>query len=112
MSPFYLIVFLPQAAEQIFKICGGGYEPVYGLFQLRLVAAPSLCRRMLNIALAFVLSEDHHGQSVFLIEPIAGAAYPMVALFVGVIVPVIRKADRIKKALDTPKEDTQYYDRM
>ena len=95
-SPLYLIAFLLQAAEQIFKICGGGYKPVDGHFQLRLVAGPGLCRCMLNIALAFVLSGDHHRQSMFLTKPVAGAAYLMVAPFVGVVMPVIRKADRIE----------------
>lgn len=45
--PLYLIPLLLQAVEQIFKICGGRYEPINGRFQLRLVAGPSLCRRKL-----------------------------------------------------------------
>ena len=77
-SPFYLIPFTLQAAEQIFKICGGRYEAVDGYFQLRLVAGPGLRRRMLNVVLALVLSGDHHGQSVFLAEPVRDAAYLMV----------------------------------
>ena len=60
-SPLYLIPLLLQAAEQIFKICGGRYEPVDGFFQLGLVASPGLGRRMLNIALALVLSGDDDG---------------------------------------------------
>lgn len=46
-KPLYLIPLLLQAVEQIFKICGGRYEPINGRFQLRLVAGPSLCRRKL-----------------------------------------------------------------
>ena len=95
-SSFYLIALLLQAAEQIFKICGGRYEPVNGRFQLRRVAGSGLGRHMLNIALAFVLPGDHHGQTVFLTESVAGAAYLMVASLVGVVMPVIRKADRIE----------------
>ena len=88
-----------QAAEQIFKICGGGYEPVNGCFQLSLVTGPGLCCCMLNIALALVLSGDHHRQSVFPAEPVAGTAYLMVALLVGVVMTVIRKADRIENQM-------------
>ncbi|EEG29846.1 hypothetical protein CLOSTMETH_02537 [[Clostridium] methylpentosum DSM 5476] len=85
-----------QAAEQIFKVCGGRYEPIDGRFQLGLVAGPGLGRRILNVALALVLTGDHHGQTVFFAKPVAGAAYLMVTPFVGVIMPVIRKADRIE----------------
>ena len=85
--------------EQIFKICGGGYEPVDGRFQLGLVAGPGLCRCMLDIALALVLSGDHHRQPMFPAEPVAGAAYLMVAPLVGVVMPVIRKADRIENQM-------------
>lgn len=51
---------------------------------------------MLNIALALVLSGNHHGQTIFLAEPVAGAAYLVVAPLVGMVMPVVRKADRIE----------------
>lgn len=55
-TPLYLIAFLLQAAEQIFKICGDRNEPVDGRFQLRLIADAVLRGLMFNIALALVLS--------------------------------------------------------
>ena len=54
---------------------------------------------MLDIALALVLAGDHHGQAVFLAEPVAGAAYLMVAPLVGAVMPMIRKTDRIENQM-------------
>ncbi len=47
-APLDLVSFPLQAEQQIFKVCGGGNEPVDGCFQLRLVAGPGLGRLMLN----------------------------------------------------------------
>ena len=51
---------------------------------------------MFNIALALVLSWDDDGQTVFLAKPVGGAADIVIASLVGMIVLVIRKADRIE----------------
>ena len=51
---------------------------------------------MFNIALALVLSWDDDGQTVFLAKPVGGTADIVIASLVGMIVLVIRKADRIE----------------
>ena len=51
---------------------------------------------MFNVAFAFVLSRNDTGQTVFLTQPVRGAADFVIALFVGMVVLVIRKADRIE----------------
>ena len=51
---------------------------------------------MFNIALALVLSWDDDGQTVFLAKPVGGTADIVIALLVGMIVLVIRKADCIE----------------
>ena len=51
---------------------------------------------MFNIALALVLSGNDDGQAVFLAKPVGGAADIVIASLVGMIVLVIRKADRIE----------------
>ena len=51
---------------------------------------------MFNVAFAFVLSRNDAGQTVFLTQPVRGAADFVIALFVGMAVLVIRKADRIE----------------
>ena len=51
---------------------------------------------MFNIALALVLSWDDDRQTVFLAKPIRGAADVVIASLSGMIVLVIRKADRIE----------------
>ena len=43
----------------------GWQKSVNGSFQLRLIAGAVLCGLMFNIALAFVLSGDDDGQTVF-----------------------------------------------
>ena len=50
---------------------------------------------MFNVALALVLSEDDDGQTVFLAKPVRSAADIVIASLIGMIVLVIRKADRI-----------------
>lgn len=51
---------------------------------------------MFNIALALVLSWDDDGQTVFLAKPVGGTADIVIASLVGMIVRMIRKADRIE----------------
>ena len=51
---------------------------------------------MFNIALSFVLSGDDDGQSMFFAEAVAGAADIVVTPLVGMVVLMIRKADRIE----------------
>ena len=85
-----------QAAEQIFKICGDRNEPVDGRFQLRLIADAVLRGLMFNIALALVLSRNNDRQTMFLAKPVGGAADIVITPLVGMIVLVIRKADRIE----------------
>ena len=51
---------------------------------------------MFNIALALVLSGDDDRQTVFLAKPVGGAADIVITPLVGMIMLVIRKADRIE----------------
>ena len=51
---------------------------------------------MFNIALALVLSGDDDGQTVFLAKPVGGTADIVITPLVGMIMLVIRKADRIE----------------
>ena len=51
---------------------------------------------MFNIALALVLSWDDDGQTVFFAKPVRSAADIVITPLVGMIVLVIRKADRIE----------------
>ena len=74
VAPLDLVSFPLQAEQQIFKVCGGGDQPVNGCFQLRLVAGLGLGRLMLNVALALVLTGDDDGQSMLLTNTVAGAA--------------------------------------
>lgn len=53
-----LVSFPLQAEQQIFKVGGGGDQPVDGSFQLRLIAGPGLGRLVLDVALSLVLSGD------------------------------------------------------
>ena len=54
---------------------------------------------MFNIALAFVLSGNDDGQTVFLAKPVRSAADIVITPLVGMIVLVIHKADRIKNQM-------------
>ena len=47
-----------------------GQQPVDGGAQLRLVADADALRLMLDVAFAFVLAGDDHGQAVLLAEPV------------------------------------------
>ena len=51
---------------------------------------------MFNIALALILSWDDDRQTVFLAKPVGGTADIVIASLVGMIVFMIRKADRIE----------------
>ena len=91
-----LITFPLQAAKQFFQVGTGWQEPVDGRFQLCLIAGAVLRSLMFNIALALVLSGDDDRQTVFLAKPVRGAADIVITPLVGMIVLVIRKADRIE----------------
>lgn len=95
-----LITFPLQAAKQFFQVGTGWQEPVDGRFQLRLIAGAVLRGLMFNIALALVLSGDDDRQTVFLAKPVGGTADIVIASLVGMIVFMIRKADRIEKSGD------------
>lgn len=51
---------------------------------------------MFNIALALVLSRNNDRQTMFLANPVGGAADIVITSLVGMIMLVIRKADRIE----------------
>ena len=51
---------------------------------------------MFNITLALVLPGDDDGQTVFLAKPVGGTADIVITPLVGMIVLMIRKADRIE----------------
>lgn len=51
---------------------------------------------MLNVALALVLPADDDGQSMFFTNTVAGAADVVIASLIGMVVLVIREADRIE----------------
>ena len=91
-----LIAFSLQAAKQFFQVGTGWQESVNGSFQLCLIAGAVLFSLMFNIALALVLSWDDDGQTVFLAKPVGDTADIVIASLVGMIVLVIRKADRIE----------------
>lgn len=57
-APLDLIPFPLQAEQQIFKVGGGGDQPVNSGFQLCLVAGSGLGRLVFDVALALVLSGD------------------------------------------------------
>ena len=73
-----------------------GQQPVDGGAQLRLIAGAGALRLMLDVAFALVLSGDDDGQTVFFAKPVRSAADIVIAPLVGMIVLVIRKADRIE----------------
>ena len=91
-----LITFSLQAAKQFFQIGTGWQKSVDGHFQLRLIAGAVPYSLMFNIALSFVLSGDDDGQTVFFVNPVRSAADEMIAPLVGMVVLMIRKADRIE----------------
>ena len=96
LAPFQLVPFPLEAAEQVLQVGAAGQEPVDGGTQLRLVAGAVLFRLVLNVALALVPAGDDDGQAVFFAYPVAGAADEVIAPLVGVVVPVVLKADRIE----------------
>lgn len=51
---------------------------------------------MFDVALALVLAGDDDGQSMFLTNAVAGAADVVIAPLIGMVVLVIREADRIE----------------
>lgn len=57
-SPLDFVSFPLQAEQQIFKVGGGGDQPVNSGFQLCLVAGPGLGRLVFDVALALGLSGD------------------------------------------------------
>ncbi len=94
-----LIAFSLQATKQFFQV----WNRLAGVGQwqlsLCLIAGAVLRGLMFNIALAFVLSGDDDGQSMFFAEAVAGAADIVVTPLVGMVVLMIRKADRIENQM-------------
>ena len=93
-----------QAGKKILQILAGRDQPIYGSFQPCLIAGPGLGCGTLNIALALILSGDDHGQSVFLAQPVAGAAYKVIAALIAVVVLMIHETDSIENqvVMDMP----------
>ena len=96
LAPFQLVPFPLEAAEQVLQVGAARQEPVNGGTQLRLVAGAVLFRLMLNVALALVPAGNDDGQAMFFADPVTGAADEVIAPFIGVIVLVVLKADRIE----------------
>ena len=51
---------------------------------------------MLNVVLALVTAWDNDGQAVFFAQAVAGPAYRMITVLVGMVVLVVGEADRIE----------------
>ena len=62
-APLDLIALPLQATEQIFKVFNGGNQPVYGGFQLCLIAGAVLRGLMLNVAFTLVPAGNDYGQT-------------------------------------------------
>ena len=90
------LTFPLQTDKQIFQVGGHGNSPVDGGFQFCLVADAVLCGLMLNVVLALVTAWDNDGQAVFFAQAVAGPAYRMITVLVGMVVLVVGEADRIE----------------
>ena len=99
LAPFNLITFPLQAAEQFFRVGTGWQESVNSSFQLRLITGAVLRGLMFNIAFALVLAGNYDRQTVFFAKPVRSAADIVITPLVGMIVLVIRKADRIENQM-------------
>ena len=71
-------------------------EPVNGGTQLCLIAGAVLFHLVLDVALVLVPAGDDDGQSMLFTDPVAGVADEVIAPLIGVIVPVVLKADGIE----------------
>ena len=89
---------LALMAQRKFFLASGPMvkEPVNGGTQLCLIAGAVLFRLVLDVALALVPAGDDDGQSMLFTDPVAGAADEVIVPLIGVIVPVVLKADRIE----------------
>lgn len=96
LAPFQLVPFPLEAAEQVLQVGAAGQEPVNCGTQLRLVAGAVLFRLVLNVAFTLVPAGVDDGQAMFFADPVTGAADEVIAPFIGVIVLVVLKADRIE----------------
>ena len=95
-APLDLIAFSLQAEQQIFKVGGGRDQPVNGRFQFRLVAGSGLGCLVFDVTFALVLPWDDDRQPMFFAKAVAGTADIVVTPLVGMVVLVIREADRIE----------------
>ena len=75
--------------QKIVKVFGLGNGRINGGFQLRFPARPFPLGVPLGVALALALAGLHHGQSVFLTKPVAGAPDISITLFVGNVLALI-----------------------
>ena len=82
-SPLNFIPFPLQLGKQVLYVRGCRDEVVNGGFQLRLIAGSRLYGRMLDIALALILTGDDDGQTMLFADAVAGTAYFVIAAFVG-----------------------------
>ena len=54
---------------------------------------------MINVVLALVPTGNDDGQPVFLTQPVAGPAYHVIAVLVGMVVLVVGETDCIKNQM-------------
>ena len=81
----------PQEVVKVFGLRDGG---VNGGFQLRFPARPFPLGVPFGVALALALAGLHHGQSVFLTQPVAGTPDVGIALFIGNVLALIHHIHR------------------
>ena len=96
LAPLDFVSLCLQPLDKFLKSGYLGDKPVNGSFQFCLIVGSCFRGSMLNVALSFILSWNYDGQSVFLAQSVAGAADEMITPLVGVVFPIIHKADRIK----------------
>ena len=51
---------------------------------------------MFDVAVALVLTRNHHGKTVLLAEPVRNTADLMIAAFIGVVFPIVHKGHGVE----------------
>ena len=104
LAPLDFIALLLQEPQKIVKILGLRDGCIYGSFQLRLPAHALAVCVPLGIALASVLAGNHHGQTMFLAQPVAGAPDVGITLSVGNILSLVHHVHGTKDdvVMDVP----------
>ena len=93
-SRFDLIALRPHEPQEVVKVFGLRDGGVNGGFQLRFPARPFPLGVPFGVALALALAGLHHGQSVFLTQPVAGTPDVGIALFIGNVLALIHHIHR------------------